>query len=244
MCLGYGNSHRAGKDFRRVFPALAVTVVSLSLHAALIAIVFSGLSSRVNKPVELLPMTVNLLPPPGIDTKPTPLPIVSAEPVKEKKIPKPRPVVKPAPQPAVKPVAPAVAPRSQVTQEIKVPDASFEPRSAPSATSALPSPAAPVAAPPVKTGVSIPASYAASNRKPAYPSRSRKLEEEGTVMLRVLVKDDGTAGTVEIKSSSGYPLLDESAKTAVQTWRFNPATSDGKPVSEWFLVPIPFKLQS
>ncbi len=63
-------------------------------------------------------------------------------------------------------------------------------------------------------------------------------------MLRVLVKADGTAGEVQVKSSSGFPLLDESAKTTVQTWRFNPATSDGKPVDEWFLVPIPFKLQN
>ncbi len=98
--------------------------------------------------------------------------------------------------------------------------------------------------PPVKTGVSIPASYAASNRKPPYPALSRRYGDQGTVMLRVLVKADGTAGEVQVKSSSGFPLLDESAKTTVQTWRFNPATSDGKPVDEWFLVPIPFKLQN
>jgi protein TonB len=58
------------------------------------------------------------------------------------------------------------------------------------------------------------------------------------------VNADGPAGQIEIKSSSGYPLLDESAKTAVQTWRFNPGTSDGKPVADWFLIPIPFKLQN
>jgi protein TonB len=63
-------------------------------------------------------------------------------------------------------------------------------------------------------------------------------------VLRVFVKADGTASQIEIKSSSGYPLLDQSAKTAVQSWRFNPATSDGKPVADWFLIPIPFKLQN
>jgi protein TonB len=109
-----------------------------------------------------------------------------------------------------------------------------------------PAPAAPPAppVPAVKTGVSIPASHAASNRKPAYPAMSRRYGEEGTVVLRVLVRADGTAGQVEIKKSSGYPALDESAKSAVETWRFNPATIDGKPVSEWYEQAIPFTLQN
>lgn len=64
------------------------------------------------------------------------------------------------------------------------------------------------------------------------------------MVLRVLVRADGTAGVVEIRTSSGSALLDQSARNAVQTWRFNPATNDGKPVDEWFLIPIPFKLQN
>jgi protein TonB len=63
-------------------------------------------------------------------------------------------------------------------------------------------------------------------------------------MLRVLVKPDGRAGPVQIHSSSGHPLLDESASTTVRSWHFNPATVDGKPVEEWYLVPIPFKLNN
>ena len=106
---------------------------------------------------------------------------------------------------------------------------------------APPAPALP--APPAKTGVSIPATYAASNRKPDYPAMSRRYEEQGTVVLRVLVQADGRAGAVEIKSSSGYARLDESAKATVQTWRFHPATSDGKPIAEWYQLSIPFKLQ-
>ncbi len=63
------------------------------------------------------------------------------------------------------------------------------------------------------------------------------------MVLRVLVKAYGSAGAVEVKTSSGYPLLDESARSTVQTWRFNPATIDGKPVTEWYQVAIPFTLQ-
>ena len=60
----------------------------------------------------------------------------------------------------------------------------------------------------------------------------------------VLVKSDGTVGAVEVKSSSGYPRLDQAALDAVKTWRFNPAARNGKTVDEWYQVPVPFKLQS
>jgi protein TonB len=73
---------------------------------------------------------------------------------------------------------------------------------------------------------------------------SKRYGEQGTVVLRVLVKADGTAGQIEIKSSSGFAQLDESARTAVKDWRFQPATSDGKPIADWFLIPIPFTLQN
>ena len=96
----------------------------------------------------------------------------------------------------------------------------------------------------MRTGVSIPASYAATNRPPVQPARSLRNGEEGRVMLRVLVQADGSAGEVQVRTSSGFPMLDEAARSAVQSWRFNPATSDGKPVAEWYLVPIVFKLSN
>lgn len=95
---------------------------------------------------------------------------------------------------------------------------------------------------PVKTGVSISASYANTNHKPEYPSMSRRLNEQGTVTLKVLVTENGAASMVEVKTSSSYPLLDESAKNAVMQWRFNPATIDGKPISEFYSLVIPFML--
>ena len=88
------------------------------------------------------------------------------------------------------------------------------------------------------------ASYASTNRTPPYPRIALANGEEGTVVLRVLVTQEGTAGAVEVKTSSGHALLDESARKTVQTWRFKPATVDGKPVAEWYQVPIPFKLQN
>lgn len=66
--------------------------------------------------------------------------------------------------------------------------------------------------------------------------------EEGTVILRILVSAEGRAQQVEIKRSSGFDRLDQSALNAVRKWRFNPATREGKPVSAWYDQPINFKL--
>ena len=217
----------------------AAATVSLSLHAGLLAIAATRLSGQPDKPAEPLPITIHLIAEQKIDTPPAPLPVVPVKPPAEKKRAERKS------RPAPRPVQSTVEPHKQTMAEATTPVERPAPPETVSA--ALPTPASEAAAPlsaSVRTSVSIPASYAASNRKPGYPSLSRPYEEQGTVVLRVFVKADGTAGQIEIKSSSGYPLLDQSAKTAVQSWRFNPATSDGKPVADWFLIPIPFKLQN
>ncbi len=88
-----------------------------------------------------------------------------------------------------------------------------------------------------------PASLKLGNEKPQYPGMSKRLNEQGTVILRVLVKSDGSVGSINIKSSSGFPRIDKAAEDAVWRWKFNPAVKDGKPIDEWYQVPITMKLQ-
>jgi periplasmic protein TonB len=94
-----------------------------------------------------------------------------------------------------------------------------------------------------KTSVSW-ASYADSNQQPVYPLLSRRQEEQGTVILRILVTAHGTADRVQVRQTSGYPLLDASAVSAVQQWRFNPASVNNKPIAEWYQIAIPFTLHN
>lgn len=81
------------------------------------------------------------------------------------------------------------------------------------------------------------------NPAPPYPALSKRMGEEGKVILRVSVTPHGSADSVEIKTSSGSPRLDESARKTVQNWKFIPAKRGETTVQSWVLVPIIFKLE-
>jgi periplasmic protein TonB len=81
------------------------------------------------------------------------------------------------------------------------------------------------------------------NPKPPYPLIARRIGAQGEVLLRVLVRQDGSVAAVELAQSSGFWLLDESAtRTVRENWRFIPAQHDGIPVESWVEVPIRFVL--
>ena len=81
------------------------------------------------------------------------------------------------------------------------------------------------------------------NPAPPYPALSKRMGEDGKVILRVSVTPHGSADSVEIKTSSGSPRLDESARKTVQNWKFIPAKRGETTVQSWVLVPIIFKLE-
>ena len=82
-----------------------------------------------------------------------------------------------------------------------------------------------------------------TNRAPSYPEIARRRGEQGRVMLRVTVSAEGTPLEVDVSATSGYPMLDSAALSAVRQWRFVPATQAGAPVSAAAEVPIRFRLE-
>ena len=91
-----------------------------------------------------------------------------------------------------------------------------------------------------------PPSYKAAylhNPPPAYPRISKRRGEEGKVLLRVKVNQQGRAALVKLHQSSGSTRLDNAARKAVNRWRFVPAKKAGKTVSGWVIVPVVFKLR-
>lgn len=180
---------------------------------------------------------------------------ITPDPVERPKPTPPEPVVKPEPQP--KPKAAKQQPKKKIITS-KRPDpapmlAPPEPKPAEKAPepkpAAEPEPVAPPAPPPpAPAPVEIaPPRFSADylrNPKPNYPGLSRRLQEEGTVVLRVYVSPQGAPERVELNKSSGHARLDESAlETVKQHWKFVPAKRGNTPIGGWVLVPIAFTLQ-
>jgi len=82
-----------------------------------------------------------------------------------------------------------------------------------------------------------------NNPKPGYPMMSKRLGEEGQVLLRVLVSSQGSAEQVQLLRSSGFPRLDEAAQEAVAKWRFVPAKVGSVATTAWVQVPVSFQLR-
>lgn len=172
-------------------------------------------------PAPLSALSVSLLPP-AEAIKPDP----------EIVPPKPKPVERrppplPLPQPALL-AAPADVPAAA-------------PAAVPPAPTFV---AAPVAATPAPTATQarFDADYL-DNPKPPYPSISRRMGEQGRVVLRVRVEAHGLPIDVQLHASSGSERLDASALQTVRRWKFIPARLGNEPVAATVLVPIAFSLK-
>ncbi|MFZ2124179.1 MAG: energy transducer TonB [Rhodoferax sp.] len=98
---------------------------------------------------------------------------------------------------------------------------------------------------PAPTTVVLPSTNAdyLNNPAPVYPAISRRLGEEGKVVIRVLIDKDGKPQQGHIGQSSGHHRLDQAALRAVMAWRYVPGRRDGTAQDMWFNVPIHFALQ-
>ena len=81
------------------------------------------------------------------------------------------------------------------------------------------------------------------NPPPRYPARAVRRGWQGRVILDVEVLPSGKAGLVGIAMSSGYGVLDRSARKTVQKWRFKAARRAGIPYRSKVRVPVQFKLK-
>lgn len=81
-----------------------------------------------------------------------------------------------------------------------------------------------------------------NNPAPHYPALSRRLGEQGRVLLDIYILPDGTVGDIKLNTSSGYPRLDKAALDAVRSWRFVPAKRGDEPIPYWYVQPVTFSL--
>lgn len=218
---------------RRRLSALAIVLMHLLLgwalwHAAPLldtlpspaVLTVALVSERV---AERLPAAkpAPLLAPPRIGWTATPLPVPT--------VPDPSPA---DPTPAVVPQVVAVAtpeppplPRLPAVEAIRV--------QAPAPLPPPPSPPRPLPASSIAYLVPPPIEL---------PLASRRLGEQGTVWLRVLVGADGLPRQVSVQRSSGFPRLDEQALSAMRRARFRPQLDNGAPVEWTVIAPLQYEI--
>lgn len=202
-------------------------LVATLLHAA---VLLTRLRSAP-PPQAVPPLTVKLVAPPTV---------VAAAPVSQ-------------PSPAAA-LPPPVAQRSQsLLRPAKAPPAKLQvnsppvvnapPPSAPGPSGPVPALPAATAAPLAQVAARFDAAYL-SNPRPSYPPLSRRLGEEGKVLVRVRVGTNGLPLAVDLEKSSEFPRLDEAALDTVRRWRFIPARQGESAVESSVLVPIVFRLDA
>ena len=188
------------------------------LHIGLVYALIAGLAYR----------TAEIVPPP-IETK-----IIQETPHERVEPPPPPPAFQPPPPPFVPP------------PEVRI----ATPPPAPAVSTAItnvtpvrpPAPAPP--APPREPVTVQPHIDTAASREPEYPPVSRRLGEQGTVLLQVLVDEKGRATEAKVVQSSGFPRLDQAAIDGVkQNYRFVPGTRDGKPEPMSYTFKFTWKLR-
>jgi periplasmic protein TonB len=146
-------------------------------------------------------------------------------------------------QPALRPIGELQVP----TPEIVVP---VEPPSPPITATAVEAPSSPSPSPAVSSGSDGSAVPEMSDvaylvqPAPRYPPESRRIREQGLVILRVLIDESGHARVIEIYRSSGHPRLDEAARAAVVNAVFKPFMDGGVARASAAIVPIEFSLRA
>jgi protein TonB len=208
------------------------------LHMAGLWALHSGLLKRATEwviPVAVVSEVPPPPPPPQIKPPPPPSPPTPAQ----RAAPAPTPLAlapEPVPQPAQTPAAP---PTLAATAPVNAPVSATAP------VAPAPSVVAP-AAPAAPTKVDMPTTVADYQAKspPVYPAMSRRMGEQGRVVMRVLIGADGVPQQAEVLQSSGHGRLDRAAADAVMRWRYVPGKRGGLPETMWFQVPIEFKLEN
>jgi TonB family protein len=79
---------------------------------------------------------------------------------------------------------------------------------------------------------------------PSYPRLAQQKKVEGTVIISILVSENGDVADARVlREAGGSSGLNEAAMSAVRKWKFRPGVKEGKRVKVWMTYPIVFKLQ-
>ncbi len=215
---------------------LRIVVTVLALHVGALWALQAGLLRRVVEvfvPAQVLVdmQTPTETPAPARPVVPTPVKaqVTPATPAS----PTPLAVATPTQQPSILAPTSVAPPTPANNTNDKAPSNA----AATVASNAVAAPAAPK--------LELPSSDAdyLNNPKPPYPPVSRRMGEQGKVVIRTLIGTDGLAQEATIQQSSGFDRLDQAALATARKWRYVPGKRAGVAEAMWFNVPFTFVLE-
>lgn len=228
-------------------------LASISLHiAAVMVVLVIGVHAEplLQRPVARVeirntppsaPARAELQPAPDVQVEAEP----DLQPLVDVRVP---PAARPAPDPAPVlderplPPSPASVLNQVTTERIRAPQPVVEQTVHPPAAVPVSSARAQPPETPSEPAFTAATRLNLGRDKPAYPDKERRLGREGTVVLSVSVRADGTVADASLKTPSRYAGFNRAALRAVRTWRFAPATADGVAVESVIDVPVEFQL--
>lgn len=209
---------------RAQFGPLALIVAG---HALLIYAIYSGLLHRavaIALPAEVF---VSFVAAPQPKPRPAQVPLAKVPTLPPPSITPPPTIVNIAPlENAISAPAPSAAAEKPAPVAV--------------AAAAAPAAAAPPA-PAVPRTITSGVEYLRAPQ-PDYPALSKRMGEQGKVVLRILVSEKGLPDQVLVQTSSGFARLDEAGRQAALRALFKPHYEDGRPVAVFVIVPLNFQL--
>lgn len=219
---------------RQRFISLPGLLFVLMAHTVLFYFLWN--QRLIPPPEQMVTLFAELITAPAPDV--TPKAVLEPAPVK----------LQPAKKPVIKPKQERLAVKSPVTPKQEyvepVPDLFPEPvgDQVDESTSMAGAPPAQMPAGPVTLSSELSVSCPKLNA-PTYPAISRRMGEEGKLVLRVELDENGRIDDAKVINSSGYERLDTAALTAVKSWQCNPSRRNGQPIRAVALQPFNFVLQ-
>jgi TonB family protein len=94
----------------------------------------------------------------------------------------------------------------------------------------------------VSSGNGVSAPRLISMVKPRYTEEAKQARIEGIVVLKAIVRNDGTVDSFRVIQGLGYGLDESAIQTVAQQWKFMPGMKDGQPVDVQATIEVSFRL--